>query len=303
MRTQGYVTMLFCAALALLAVSHPAAADQFTLSSARQDAASGELVVGGFGFRPGVRVVLGAVEIPVTSVTLREVRAKLPAVPPGSYRIIVSQGRGSVERRFIVSLGGGGTTQGPQGPPGPPGVAGPPGEPGAPGAAGPPGAPGPMGPPGPQGGVGATGGSGGMSVVAANGTRLGTIVSFDIGQTALVALQDNETWLVVPVDAQGIVPTAFYALYADATCSGQAYVPMESNPAPLLRLLQTVVRGDATGYYAGDTAEVLTFAGYSTLGHPESCQPTAGTGWDAPMLAGPAHTVDLSDLRAPFTVR
>jgi hypothetical protein len=72
---------------------------------------------------------------------------------------------------------------------------------------------------------------------------------------------------------------------------------------PFFRLLQSVNATDATGYYAGNPAQVQAFQGMSELGRPETCQPALNTGWDLPMPAGPQRTFDLSQFPAPFSIR
>ena len=56
-------------------------------------------------------------------------------------------------------------------------------------------------------------------------------------------------------------------------------------------------------YYAGNPMETRAFLAVSPLGQPDQCQPAAGTGWDAPMLAGPLRTIDLTAFPAPFRVQ
>ena len=209
--------------------------------------------------------------------------------------------------------------QGAAGAAGPAGAMGPAGPAGATGAAGPAGAAGPMGPLGAtgapgvagpqglqglQGLAGPTGAAGGFTVVAANGNTLGTVLSFGTsGQPSLVALQNNGVWLAAPVNPDGIVPMSFYALYADDACATPPFLPFDTNPAPFFRLLQTVNPGDTAGFYAGNAAQVQTFRSLSVIGQPGQCLPTAGSGWDLPLLAGPMRRVDLATVPAPFVVR
>jgi len=324
------------------AVAQSAAAQAFSLTSTREDPASGQLVIVGSGFRPGIDVVLNGARLRVLAVLSHEIRAELPTLLPGSYRLVVDQRRGGTQR-FVVTLGTGTSVPGPAGPQGPMGpqgaagpqglrglngpggVSGPAGAAGSAGASGVAGPAGPIGPagiagapgavglqglqgaPGPQGlqGVaGPPGIAGGLTVMASNGATLGTLLTPGMsGQPSLVALQDRGIWLMAPVNPDGIAPMAFYALYADAACATAPYVPLDTNPAPLLRLLQTVNAGDTTAYYAGNPTEVRVSASLSLLGQPAQCEPTAGTGWDQPMLAGPLQTFDLSRFPARFTIR
>lgn len=322
---------------AAAAQAPPVSFQSFAVSSTRLDPASGHLIIAGTGFKPGIDVTLNGARLPIMSVQSHEVRAQLSPLLPGTYRLVLTQRRG-LSQHFVVTVGIGsgepGPTgpQGPQGPMGPvgpqgpagaigarglqglPGPAGtngaagptgPAGTTGAPGATGATGPDGPAGPAGPQGlrGVaGPAGAAGGLSVVAANGNTLGTLVSFGMGQPSLVAVLDNGVWLVVPLNPDGVAPMSFPALYADAACSTAPFLPLDTSPAPLLRLLQTMNLGDKTAYYAGNAAQVQTFLGMSMLGSL-GCLPTAGTGWDLPLLAGPLRTFDLSLFPAPFAVK
>lgn len=344
------------AAAAQAAAAQTAAAQYFNVTSTRQDPATGLLVINGSGFRNDMVVRLNESRLTVVSVTNAEIRAQMPALPAGTYRVVIDQRRGDAQR-FVVTVGVGGGNgggsgvpgpPGPQGPQGPAGPAGPQGAAGAKGAtgatgaagpagavgpqgpagaagaagaqgpAGPAGAMGPAGPMGPAGAAGATGAqgaqgaqgpqgpagaAGGVTVYAANGAKFGTLVNFGIGQPSVVALQDNGVWIGAPINPDGVAPTSFYALYTDATCSSAPFVPLDTNPAPFLRLLQTVNAGDATAYYAGNPTVVNAFVALSPLGHPEQCQATAGSGWDQPMLVGPMRTFNLAGFPTPFVVK
>ncbi|MGB7220403.1 MAG: hypothetical protein WBD07_16515 [Vicinamibacterales bacterium] len=304
MKRYGSVTMLLSGLLALMLTSRSVEADQFSVMSARQLMATGQLVIGGSGFRPGVRVLLNGSDLRVDSLTERQIVARLPvALPPGSYRLVLDPRRGDVER-FIVTIGAAGQAgQGPQGPQGPPGARG---SDGSMGPAGPMGPRGPAGPPGPKGETGlpgAPGEAGGLYVLAANGKELGTVVKFSFGEPTMVALRDNGVWLAVPIDQNGIYATSYYALYADGACATPAYVQQDSNPLPLFRLLQTVNPGDTTAYYAGNPARVMTPGSISLLGRPNDCQSAVGTGYDVPTFVGPLKTFDLSAFPGPFTIK
>jgi hypothetical protein len=135
---------------------------------------------------------------------------------------------------------------------------------------------------------------------------LGAIVSVPqngSGQPLIVARKENDVWLQIAVDEQGIVPSAFYALYDDFSCGSAPYVPVETNPAPAFRTLQLTARGETTGYYAANPLVMRAFNSMSPLGHPEQCDRTAGTGWDAPLLVGPVEKLDLSRFTLPFAVQ
>ncbi len=318
--------------------SAPAFADQFVVFSARHDAAASQVVLVGSGFRSDMRIVLNGGALPNVKVTSVEMRAKLPALEPGTYRVVIDQRRGPSQRFVltVMSPGGNGVPgpigpMGPAGPRGPQGLAGLTGAPGPAGAAGAPGAmgpagaqgpagvagpvgatgamglAGPMGPAGPQGAQGPQGPAGttptGSQVVAANGAPLGTVLSFQPGSATLVGVLAQGVWLVAPTTPDGIQPTSYLALYGDPACASTPFVPLDTNPAPFYRLLQTSAAGDTTGYYAGNPMEFRAFVAVSPLGHPEQCQTAAGSGWDAPMLAGPLRTIDLAAFPAPFTIK
>jgi hypothetical protein len=151
--------------------------------------------------------------------------------------------------------------QGPQGPAGAPGVAGPAGAMGPMGPAGPAGAAGVAGPVGPAGPAGVAGpagpaglpgpqgvqglrgepgppgpaGSAGLPVVAANGNPFAVLLSFEPGGPSRVALQRSGVWLQAQMSYDGILyPMSTNALFLTPDCSGQAYLPLDTNPAPLL---------------------------------------------------------------------
>jgi hypothetical protein len=311
-------------------------AQPVSVSGVRDEATEGQLVVVGRGFYGGMRVGIDAgtlTALPVISIKPAEIRVKRPALPPGNYQLYVAPPRGPVER-FIVTLGGGSAGGGVPGPPGPPGAAGPAGPTGPAGPAGPAGVAGPAGPAGatgatgpagPAGPAGATGpagpegpagpqgppgapgaaGGGGLEVVAANGVTLGTLVSFAPGAMNLVARYDQGVWLAVPVANGTImaVGSMLPALYTDQACTSTAYMPLDSNPAPLLRLLHRVFGTDTVAYFAGEPVAVQSYAGSSPPGRPDLCQPASVTGWDQPLLAGPLRTLDLTGLPEPYSVK
>jgi len=281
---------------ALLALSaSPAFAQQFVVFSARHDAANGQVVLVGSGFRADMRILLNGAPLPNAAVTGSEMRAKLPVLEPGTYRLVIDPKRGNAQR-FMVTVNppatSGTAVPGPMGPQGP---AGPQGPQGPAGAAGPAGAMGPQGAQGPQGPAGASV----ATVVDAVGATLGTVLSFQPGSATLVALQHEGVWLVAPVTTDGIQPTSYFALYTDANCETAPFLPLDTDPAPFYRLLQTTAAGATTGYYAGNPTERRTFLATSPLGEPGQCQ-QSGIG---PTLAGPLRTMTLGPFRAPFSVR
>jgi len=119
-----------------------------------------------FGSRPLVilgGVVLGGVQVSATGTQLT---ALMPALPPGTYRLMISRGSGSDRSAsFFLTLGttgpkgetGASGADGPIGPKGDTGDPGPQGAKGDPGPQGPPGPEGPQGPAGPTGSIGVAG--------------------------------------------------------------------------------------------------------------------------------------------------
>lgn len=301
------------ALLACLIAPGLASAQSFSINSARLDADRGQVVVAGAGFREGVRVVLNGAARAVVSVTPTEVRAEAGELAPGTYRVSLWR-RGELRSFYVAvgSAGGGGGERGPAGPAGPmgpagpagpPGAAGAPGAPGAMGPAGPTGAMGPAGPQGPAGPPGAAGVPAGVTVVAANGATFGTAVGVPVSGPASVLLQDQGVWLVASVDSDGLNSMGAYALYLDSACRGLPFVTLGGSAPPLHRPLLTLSLGDPVAYYAGDPVTLQTFHGLSPLGMPTQCVPTAGTGFDYPMLAGPQQTFDMTRFPRPFTVK
>lgn len=307
MTLSARLAAVLSAAAALAA--QPVSADPLIVFSARHDVAASQLVLIGDGFRPDMRIVLSGTVLQNVAVKSTEMRAKLPPLAPGTYRLVIDQRRGPSQRFMVTVFPEGSGVPGPPGPRGPAGPAGPQGPQGPQGLAGLTGAQGPAGPVGPAGPQGAQGPQGpagqaaGVTVVAADGTTVGTVLSFQPGVSTLVTLQDQGVALVVPINPDGIVPTSFYALYADAQCTSTPWLPLDTNPAPFFRLLQVVTAGDATGYYAGNPTQVQAFLGLSPPGRPDLCQPTANTGWDTPMLVGPQRALDLRRFPAPYRVQ
>ncbi len=285
-----------------IAFANAASADDLSVQSARRDASTGQLVIDGRWFGPGVRVTLNGADLKIVSLHPRELRVVLPKLDPGSYRLSVRYRRDEAWFTLaILATGGatGGTTgpAGPAGPIGPAGQAGPQGLQGVPGPAGPQGAKGETGPAGSAGG--------GLVVVADNGSPLGTLAGVSKAggsDPAIVVRQENGIWIAIPVDTDGIAPMFFSAFYKDAFCQTLPYVPLEASPVPLFRLLQVTSRTATVGYYAGNPAETAAFVAMSPLGQPGTCEPTSN-GWDAPMLAAPVQTLDLTPFPKPFRVQ
>jgi hypothetical protein len=269
-----------------------------SIVAARPDVASKTIVIDGVGFRSGLSVSIDNVQVRVISVTASQIRAELPALPPGSYRLAVGQGDRDDEARFIVTIGAAGAT-------GPTGLAG---------LVGPAGAVGPAGPTGPQGPQGAPGpaatGIPGLKVIASNGVAVGTVVAaskVNGSDPAIVARQDNNTWLAVPLDTSGVVSMAFPIFYTDPNCSGAAYAYVEANPTPLFRMLQRMLPADTTGFYAGDPVQMRSFLSMLTpdpnVPNTTVCATTASVGLMGPLWTGPLQSVDLTAFPAPFTVQ
>jgi hypothetical protein len=133
-------------------------ATQLLILRAQADSSGGTLLIEGRNFisrnDPIVTVSMADQPLNVEESSAVHIVATLPAtIPPGTYLLKVSRGRGAVQNdAFYVTIGLSGAA-GQQGEKGDKGDTGDPGEPGTPGAAG---ATGPAGPPGPQGPPGVT---------------------------------------------------------------------------------------------------------------------------------------------------
>jgi hypothetical protein len=155
-----------------------------------------------------------------------------------------------------------------------------------------------VGPAGPAGAAGS-----GLTVVASNGNEIGHVISF-VSPTSpiVVAMNDQGIWLQASLDTAGLVPSSYLALYLNTTCSGTAYTPLDTNPAPFFRMLQSLAPGSATAYYAGNPVSVQQFLSMSPVGQPDDCHPSAA-GWEQPLLAGPLRTFDMTRFPAPYAVK
>ena len=287
--------LALCAALTL---TPKADAQALLITSAHPDVASGVLVLDGTGFRAGVSVALENVDLRVLSVKSTEVKTTLPPVKNGSYRLVVTQRADSA--KFIVTIGAGAA-----GPAGPQGPAGPAGAIGVTGATGPTGATGATGPTGPQGAPGT-----GLSVVADNGTTVGMIVGvtkFSGNDPVMVARNEQGVWVTLAVNTDGVVVGSFPIFYALEGCAGAAYAFVESNPAPLIRLVQRMLPTDTTGYFAGNPVDMISFPSMQIEdpANPgtKTCVSTAAYGWSGPLLVGPLRTIDLTPLPTPYRVQ
>lgn len=143
-------------------LSATVSADQSTLFVTGANLGSRPLVILG-------NFVLGGVQV---SATGRQLTALMPALSPGTYRLMILRGSGSDRSgTFVLTLG----TTGPKGETGATGADGPigpkgdPGDTGPQGAKGDPGPQGPTGPPGPAGPQGPAGPTGSIGVAGARG--------------------------------------------------------------------------------------------------------------------------------------
>ena len=287
--------------LAVFLLAPRADAEQLLITSVHPDAAAGVLVIDGTGFRSGLYVGLEDADLKVLSVSGHEIKAKLPALKPGSYRLVLRRWRDDYAR-FIVTLGGTGVA-GSTGPQGPSGTAG---------ATGSTGMMGPTGPQGPQGPAGATTSVGmpGLTVMAFNGTAFGTVVSvtkFTGTDPVMVARRESGTWLSIAIDANGVVPGSFPIFFTGDGCSGDAYAMFESSPVPLFRMVQRMVATDATAFYPGNPAQMRSFPSMQMEdpANPgtKACVSTAAYGWSGQQFVGPLQTIDLAQFPAPFSVQ
>lgn len=296
---------VLCSAIAL---SQPAAAQQIFISSVHPDTASHVIVIDGAGFRSGTYVGLNGHDLHVISRTSHQIRATLPELDPGTYRLVLR--RRYDADSFFVTIGGyeGEDARGTQGPVGPQGPAG------AMGPAGPEGLQGPEGQPGQQGIQGAKGdqgpsGAAGLQVIANNGATLGTVIgmgSLSAPGPATVARLDNGVWIAMAIDTAGIVPSSFPIFYTQPGCTGDAYALFEAMPVPAIRSLQLMLPGDTTGYYPGDPA---TTASFPAILAPDpanpaqrKCMSAMSSGWGGEQFVGPLKTIDLTAFPTPFTI-
>ena len=149
-----------------ISASEPTQDRQLVIYSATPNRVSATITVRGANFESNVLVQLEGNSLTVLSANPGEIVVQLPpAVPDGSYLLLVAKGNRAVDRDvFAVSV----TTPqpgpaGPAGPAGATGATGPKGDPGPKGDTGAAGAAGPAGPqgdPGPKGDTGATGAAG-----------------------------------------------------------------------------------------------------------------------------------------------
>jgi hypothetical protein len=279
------------------------------------------LVVDGHGFRKDVDVSVNDVALKVLSVTATEIKAALPSLAPGTYRLAVRQFRNEVAR-FVVTVGsGGGGAAGPTGPQGPAGPMGPVGPAGArglqglqgpQGIQGPQGAQGAQGVAGPKGDKGDTGpagpAGGGLTVVSANGLVVGPVVGvtkMNSGDPTIVARKDGNLWLAVPVDTTGIVAMGYPVFFDGANCTGMAFAVVDGPTTPLFRLLQRTSQTATLAYYGGSAAPTQPIV--SLLydpSNPTTCGAYVGSGWDTtPLTLGERTWLDVSGFTAPFSIQ
>jgi hypothetical protein len=196
---------------------------------------------------------------------------------------------------------------GPVGPVGPAGAVGPAGPQGLQGERGLTGIPGPQGLVGPQGLQGLQGpaGPGAKRVVSGNGTVFGVLAGVGGGGVAIVTLEHQGNLLAAALSRDGVVSyTGFPAVYLEPNCQGQAYLPMETEYAPVFRTLQVATPGDTTtAFYGGGDLVVATFQSQSVPGQLATCSEAGPGNWGGPMLVGVLRSIDLTTLAGPFTVQ
>jgi len=95
--------VIAAALAAVIWFSEPVRAEQLAITSAHPDVAAGMLVVDGTGFRPGLSLALEGRDLKVLSVRPREIKAALPRLHPGTYRLVVREWFESA--RFVVAIG------------------------------------------------------------------------------------------------------------------------------------------------------------------------------------------------------
>jgi len=149
-----------------------------------------------------------------------------------------------------------------------------------------------------------------LSVVASNGTTLGTLVGVTklFGtDPAMAARQENGVWITLPVDSSGVQVGSYPIFYTAADCTGDAYALLESTPAPLVRMVQRMTASDTTGYYAGNPTQQLSFPAMQIedFNNPgtKMCVSAPDYGWGGTLTVGPLQTIDLTQFPAPLTVK
>lgn len=292
------ITMSLSALAAVVLLASPAAADWLAIKAAHPN--PGVLVIDGHGFRKDLGVSVNDIDLKVLSITPTEIRAALPPLAPGTYRLAIRQWRNEVAR-FVVTIGGG--TQAPQGPMGPAGPVGPMGPRGATGSIGPQGPQGSQGPKGDKGDQGPAGpAGGGLTVVSANGLTVGTLVGvskINAGDPAIVARKVDTFWLAIPVDQTGVVAMSYPVFFDAPNCGGGSFAVVDGSSVPLFRLLQRATP-TSPAYYGGDVAPSQIVSFVDTMG----CHAYVGSGWDISGLSfGDLRTLDVSGFTAPFSVQ
>ena len=314
--SNGFVRSIwlsFVSVITLMATSVPASADWLAIVSAKPVANT--LVLTGHGFKKDLNVTVNDTELKVLSITPSEIKAALPSLAPGTYKLAVRQSHNDVAR-FVVAIGGGSSTsQGPMGPAGPTGPTGPAGPVGPRGLQGLQGLQGVAGPKGDKGETGAQGptgpAGGGLSVVSqSSGQTVGSVVGvtkFSGTDPATAVRLDNGVWVAIQLDSQNILSGSFPILYKTSDCSGTAYAMSENmlnTPAPLFRALQRI-DSEPVGFYPGNPVLSQDFVAYSYVRNPAPAQcyaSAARDGW-SPAPAGPLKTIDLSTLAGPYVVQ
>lgn len=149
-----------------------------------------------------------------------------------------------------------------------------------------------------------------LTVVASNGTTLGTLVGVTklFGtDPAMVARQDNGTWVTLPVDSDGVRVGSYPIFYTADGCTGDAYALLESTPAPLLRMVQRMTASDTTGFYAGNPTQQLSFPAMQIedFNNPgtKMCVSAPDYGWGGVLTVGPLQTLDLTPFPGPLTIK
>jgi hypothetical protein len=288
------LVVALCATLSLATVS-TVSAQELAIASTHLDASGSVLVIDGTGFRAGLYAGMAGRDLTVLSVNSHEVRAALPALPSGSYLLVLRQRFDTTG--FIVTIGA-------TGPAGPQGLAGPSGAAGLTGSQGPAGPMGPQGPAGPAGPV-TPAPAPGLTVLS-NGVVVGTIVGVG-SDPAMVARQDHGMWVTLPLDSSGVAIRYYPIFYTGDGCTGGAYAYFESNPAPLIRSVQRMTAADTTGYYPGNPPASLSFSTIQ-IEDPSNpgtkmCVDATANGWGGLLYVGPLQTIDISLFVAPFTIQ
>ena len=98
------ITMSLSTFAAVVVLASPVAADWLAIKAAHPN--GGVLVIDGHGFRKDVDVSVNEVDLKVLSVTATEIRAALPSLTPGTYRLASGETKWRASTSPLVAAAG-----------------------------------------------------------------------------------------------------------------------------------------------------------------------------------------------------